>query len=210
MKQILYSEIIAAVKKRGEPFDMKVNGRDKHAVATAASQGIDAHLEACCIKGRDSYHKKNGRLLCKVSAESMPVLIRRLVELGDEAGAEDLAVSILGTLDFQGLEAGDIMIVKERCKNPVRPDDEDEVRYEHMTPSEFAAQWGSDKYPHTLFYNYSESQHDPEFLKEFLPVIDQTIAEIKDDPERQNDVEDLEEFKTDVQHQLDELSQASS
>jgi hypothetical protein len=67
------------------------------AVIDAVNQGIDAHLEACyCPERGDHYaggQRKAGTLVlcrtldCVVSPESLPVLLRRLFELDDEAGS---------------------------------------------------------------------------------------------------------------------------
>lgn len=204
MNQILYKDIKKAVVKLGGLYPMKLGKSDASVLIPILNQGIDAHLEACTIEGKDKYEQKGHKLHCEVSPESMPVLLRRLTEAGTEE-ADSLARAILTGLEIE-LDDGGFTIVKERVKNTDFPEDEEDIRYEHLTPSEFAATWGSDQYPHTMFYNYSESQTDPEFLREFLPVIDQTIASIKDDPKRVKDVEDLEEFKVDVEAQLKELT----
>lgn len=206
MNQILYKEIAKAVAGSGGSFKMQLGKSDARVLIPVVNRGIDAHLEACSIEGRDKYVQKGHKLHCEVSAESMPGLLRRLSEAGTEE-ADALARSILDSLKIK-LDDGGFSVVKERVKNTDYPEDDEDVRYEHLTPSEFAAGWGSDKYPHTMFYNYSEEQNDPKFLREFLPVIDQTIASIKNDSGREKDVEDLEEFKVDVEAQLAELGEA--
>ena len=94
----------------GEPYTMSLTGTDEvAAVIEAVNQGIDSHLEACfCPDRGDCYEigkRMAGRLLlchcldCTVSVESLPVLLRRLFELGTDAG-ETLASDILMTLGF--------------------------------------------------------------------------------------------------------------
>ena len=105
----------------GEPFTMSLTDTDEiQAVIEAVNQGIDAHLEACyCPERGDRYaggERRAGKLVlcrtldCVVSPESLPVLLRRLFELEDEAGSS-LASDILTVLgideygDFVGREA---------------------------------------------------------------------------------------------------------
>jgi hypothetical protein len=74
---------------------------EKEAVTSAVNQGIDSYLEACYIKERgDSYEFVGNRMECRVSKESLPVLIRRLMNLDGEWGT-DLASGICGTLDIE-------------------------------------------------------------------------------------------------------------
>lgn len=92
----------------GEPFTMSLTDSDAiNAVITAVNQGIDAHLEACyCPDRGDRYDggtRKAGKLIlcraldCVVSRKSLPVLLRRLCELGSEGGM-GLASDILTVL----------------------------------------------------------------------------------------------------------------
>jgi hypothetical protein len=93
--------------------------QEVEAVQRAVNQGIDAHLEACyCPSRGDSYlpgerRLKSGQLItrtleCRVSVESLPVLIRRLFDLYRDTSAsdevkdagEDLASNMLETLDI--------------------------------------------------------------------------------------------------------------
>lgn len=100
---------------RGHPYTMSLTGTDEiRAVIEAVNQGIDSHLEACYCPGRgDSYKagtRKAGRLVlcrtleCCVSPESLPVLLRRLLDLDTEEHLVDAAMSlgsdILLTLGF--------------------------------------------------------------------------------------------------------------
>jgi hypothetical protein len=107
----------AAVRRAldGQAYTMSLTDPDEiRAVIEAVNQGIDSHLEACYCPARgDRYEggqRKAGRLVlcrtleCRVSCESLPVLLRRLF---DSDAAEDmvdaavrLASDILMTLGF--------------------------------------------------------------------------------------------------------------
>lgn len=96
-------EIKAAVVSecKGKPYNMDLIGEDAHVIMDAVNQGIDSHLEACfCPDRGDAYIWSGGRLYCLVSAESMPVLLRRLSEFDSEA-AMSLRSSILETLGIE-------------------------------------------------------------------------------------------------------------
>lgn len=95
-----------------KPYPMSLVGNMSLAVQRAVNIGIDSHLEACFVPDRGDSYTEGVRkvkdtiitrtLECKVSTESLPVLLRRLFEelpdgpLGD-AGAS-LASDILGTI----------------------------------------------------------------------------------------------------------------
>lgn len=103
-------------------YTMSLVGDDIQAVIDAVNIGIDAHLTACnCPDRGDSYelggrsitatsdtkHWKKGNKLqltqtleCKVSAESLPVLLRRL-DNGDDESAGSLRSAILSTLGIE-------------------------------------------------------------------------------------------------------------
>ena len=94
----------------GEPFTMSLTDSDEiKAIIAAVNQGIDGHLEACYCPDRgdryDGGKRKAGKLVlcrtleCVVSSESLPVLLRRLSDLDDEAGPR-LASDILTVLGF--------------------------------------------------------------------------------------------------------------
>ena len=94
----------------GESFTMSLTDVDEiEAVIAAVNQGIDSHLEACfCPERGDEYSggtRKAGRLVlcrtldCTISPESLPVLLRRLLDGDDEAGYR-LANDILCVLGF--------------------------------------------------------------------------------------------------------------
>src|SRR5579864_7629646 len=79
----------ALEKQMPERYSMSCVGADIKAVTDAVNQGIDAHLEACFLKGKDHYtltpDRFNGtRLNCDVSKSSMITLVRRLLESGEE------------------------------------------------------------------------------------------------------------------------------
>lgn len=105
----LGAAITAAAPKRG--YRMSLTGEDGRTVVSAVNQGIDAHLEACFIPDRgDSFgfQKPAGiqgrvcgpRLECVLSPESLAVLVRRLLESGNDA-AQSLASSICQTLGIE-------------------------------------------------------------------------------------------------------------
>lgn len=230
MKQILHKEILAAVKKHGGVYTMTVTGQDAEAVQAAVNQGIDAHLEACNVVGKDSYQMKGKqRLVCKIHDESVPVLIRRLASDQVRPAAQGVAIAMLSTLGIVGLEDDEFEIVKERSKNPGKaPTEEDEGRFEYMAPSEYASMWGCDpqydsppnkKGDGYKFYNYG-SENTVESLQEFIPAIERTIESQKqrevdasdeaDRQERLNNIEDLEALKAHVETELDELLKAKA
>ena len=105
----LGAEIAKAAPKDG--YSMSLVGEDRQKVVTAVNQGIDSHLEACFVPDRgDSFRFQTPkgikgrisgpRLECTVSPLSLPVLVRRLMESGDET-AESLASDICQTLEIQ-------------------------------------------------------------------------------------------------------------
>jgi len=106
---ITYEAVRSAMD--GEPFKMSLTGDDEVAVMEAVNQGIDSHLEVCYTPDYgDSYEKEERRtksgkvhtvaLSCTVSEESLPVLLRRLFENGDESG---IGGSILMSLGFNDI-----------------------------------------------------------------------------------------------------------
>jgi hypothetical protein len=107
----------AAVRRalNGQAYTMSLTDPNEiRAVIEAVNQGIDSHLEACYCPGRgDRYRsgqRKAGRLVlcrtleCRVSRESLPVLLRRLFDLDAAEDVVDaaarLASDILMTLGF--------------------------------------------------------------------------------------------------------------
>ena len=92
-------------------YAMRLAGEDRQKVIAAVNQGIDAHLEACFVPARgDSFRLQTPagirgrisgpRLECQVSPQSLPVLIRRLMESGDEV-AESLAAGICQAIEIE-------------------------------------------------------------------------------------------------------------
>jgi hypothetical protein len=82
-------------------YPMELVNNDALTCMNAVNQGIDARLQACYVPARgDNYTVHGNRLICKVSKESLPVLVRRLMESGNEH-AESLASSICETLGIE-------------------------------------------------------------------------------------------------------------
>jgi hypothetical protein len=90
-----------------EPYKMVLTPKDALYVENAVNKGIDSHLEACYVPELgDRYDVRKifikgklglTKLDCTVSPSSLPVLLRRLFEAGEER-AEDLAQAILDSL----------------------------------------------------------------------------------------------------------------
>ena len=114
MLTITYREIRAGMDH--SPYPMELVGEDEQALVNAVNQGIDSRLEACnCPSRGDKFEHvhtflggTNGakkiilvtKLHCTLSTESLPTLLRRLMESEDEHG-ENLATAILDTLGFE-------------------------------------------------------------------------------------------------------------
>ena len=95
-----------------EPYPMSLTGKAIDVVTAAVNRGIDSHLEACFIPDRGDSFMPGKRetattficrtLECKISQESMPVLLRRLFDLEGSEEFEDegrsVASDILATL----------------------------------------------------------------------------------------------------------------
>lgn len=87
-----YSTVLKAIEETdSDPFTMAIRCEvEWAAIAQCVNQGIDAHLEACCIKGKDVFD--NGH--CEVSPASLCTLLRRLGDSEFKAteshSAEDL------------------------------------------------------------------------------------------------------------------------
>jgi hypothetical protein len=116
--KITYTQIRDAMKDK--PYTMNLVGNDAVLVRAVVNQGIDSHLEACfCPVFGDRYDVQTKAIRgpcldCSVSVESLPVLLRRLMETGNE-DAECLVGDILGTLDIN---------VESCCYEIVSPADE--------------------------------------------------------------------------------------
>lgn len=92
----------AAIKEQSKGlYPMALTKTEAECVKAAVNKGIDSHLEACFMPDRgDSYVWNGHRMECEVSPESLPVLVRRLMESGNEA-AESLASCICEVLDIE-------------------------------------------------------------------------------------------------------------
>jgi hypothetical protein len=105
-------------------YHMSLTDQDQiRAVVDCVNAGIDGHLEACFVPEHgDKYStgdRKIGKVVvcltleCEISAESLPVLLRRLseIEFDDSNSAGSLVADILTTLGideygkFVGLKA---------------------------------------------------------------------------------------------------------
>ena len=93
----------------GKPYTMSITDTDeKRAVAEVVNQFIDSHLEACyCPERGDRFEggkRKAGKLTlchtleCRVSPESLPVLLRRQFELDTDEHVADAAMSLAGDI----------------------------------------------------------------------------------------------------------------
>lgn len=111
MARITYQQI--REKMGSEHYPMTLVDRDAEVVVKVVNIGIDSRLEACFFKGKDTYEAKpdrfgGGRLNCSVSPESLPVLLRRLLENTEDTGEDgddwdvghSLVIDILNTLGF--------------------------------------------------------------------------------------------------------------
>lgn len=99
MKEITYDEIRQAMN--GENYHMELAGNDICVVCDAVNQGIDSRLEACSIRGKDTYDwAQYGKLVCDVSPDSLPVLLRRLAE----SGKDEAVMLVSCILDTLGIE----------------------------------------------------------------------------------------------------------
>lgn len=76
-------------------FQMKLNSGDASLIIEAVNQGIDSHLEAITDS---KFYQIDNKLYCEVSPKDLTVLIRRLLEAGDELG---LASDICATLGIE-------------------------------------------------------------------------------------------------------------
>lgn len=137
--RIKASDIEKAVNEQCAGFyPMSLVAEGMKAVERAVNVGIDACLEACNVKERgDSYEFTRRPIVgivaldCKVSAKSLPVLLRRLTE--DEGPNEDgddwegprLASDILGTLGWH-MEVEDAYIVPE-VDEEVKDEEESQI-----------------------------------------------------------------------------------
>lgn len=89
----------AEIKRRSlTPHPIECHqGADWYAIAAAINQGIDSHLEAIQYTRTIGSH---GRERVVFNPESIPALVRRLMESGEE-NAESLASGICETLGIE-------------------------------------------------------------------------------------------------------------
>ena len=90
-------EIIAFRCSKPYPIECHAPSEDYKSIAAAVNQGIDAHLDGILFKQSPGDH---GRTRFVFEPQSMPVLVRRLMESHEEH-AESLASSICETLDIE-------------------------------------------------------------------------------------------------------------
>ena len=90
--EIPYSTVLHAIEDTDSaPFTMTIRCQAEwSAIAQCVNQGIDTHLEACNLKGRDRFD--NGD--CSVTAHSLCVLLRRLGDTNFRATDEHTADEI--------------------------------------------------------------------------------------------------------------------
>jgi hypothetical protein len=131
MVKVKYGEVRKAHRKYSgdKPFDMRLSPEDAAPFVHAVNMGIDSHLEACFVPARGDKVSVNSRQIAvlndqpvhglpvkaakqyldvEISAESLPVLLRRLYEDmpdgGKDGGMADkgmsLASSMMMTLGF--------------------------------------------------------------------------------------------------------------
>ena len=122
--KILYSTIEKAVKadklcRRGF-YTISAVGKLGKAIEGIVNQGIDSRLEACFVPERGDRFAWEGRLVrrleCRVSAGSLPTLLRRLQEYADAGGLEGeetIVSDILGTIGIKNENGDDIEIVPD-------------------------------------------------------------------------------------------------
>lgn len=94
------NKLEAEIKRRSvEPYPLEFHhGTDDfESFKAAVAQGIDSHLEAIFFEQGNGM---SGRLKFTVSADTLHVLIRRLMESGEE-NAESLASGICSTLEIE-------------------------------------------------------------------------------------------------------------
>ena len=73
---VAYSKVLKAIEATAsDPFTMTIRCKvEWAAIAQCVNQGIDSHLEACFVNGKDKF--ENG--YCSVSPKSLCTLLRRL------------------------------------------------------------------------------------------------------------------------------------
>ena len=95
-----------AIKQAASTLDQDYSismraGDDFEALKAAVNQGIDSHLQAVGLAEQEVETTQCGsRWNGSISPDSLHVLVRRLMEAGDEA-SDSLASSICATLDIE-------------------------------------------------------------------------------------------------------------
>lgn len=79
------------------PMEFHIESLDFQSFESTIAQGIDAHLE--CVKFEQS-NGEHGRVKFTVSADTLHVLIHRLMESGND-NSENLASSICETIGIE-------------------------------------------------------------------------------------------------------------
>lgn len=96
---ITYEKIREAMKN--SPYKMNLTSKDFTHFAEAVNQGIDSRLQACFSPDRgDKFQQVSNKARITISVESLPVLIRRLLE-SEKEEANLLGESILTSLGFK-------------------------------------------------------------------------------------------------------------
>ena len=101
----------AIVELAPEEYPMRLKGEDCRSFVACVNQGIDSHLEACFVPARGDRFQvvsesRIGRritsrsLNASLSAESLAVLVRRLLE-SDSPEANSLASAICASLGIE-------------------------------------------------------------------------------------------------------------
>lgn len=91
----------AIAERNVAPYPMSLVGPDIQACVDVVNQGIDSRLQACFVPDRgDKFERVGNRLECLVSAESLPILVRRLLE-SDNEHANSLAIDICQNLEIE-------------------------------------------------------------------------------------------------------------
>ncbi len=96
-----HDKLESAIKERApaDGYSMHLMGDDYNHAAKAINQGIDSHLEAIQFEQSSGIYGKRG---LRITADTLHVLVRRLMETADETGeAHSLASCICETLNIE-------------------------------------------------------------------------------------------------------------
>lgn len=103
MKRYTYGTTPEKVIRKNLPdsYNMQLVGDEAGLAQEICNQGIDSHLEAVLLEGRDSHSWSPGkRLHLNVSKDGMICFLRRLLE-SDHDEAVSLRSGILATIDIE-------------------------------------------------------------------------------------------------------------